>query len=176
MNSIAVIITDDDKVFTKQEEIVNSLEPDLPVIQGKNPGIDPEYEKRKHALWTKLLFEKSYERVILISPELTLKGSFLKDIPKDGDVYALNYGIYQIPPNTPMATVWGIHPLKYAHLRFAVITSKRFSDLWFRLCMSEHLNYYPRYELDLFNILLQYGDFDVRYPNKPQLWQEISIP
>ena len=175
-NSIVGFIpTDDVELFEKLEKQIKQFEPDLPLVQAKDPGIDPEYAKRAKSLWTQLLL-REYDRVICISPEVTIKAPFVKDIPADADVYAMNYGAYQIPSGISMPVVWNIHSLKYAHLKFMVINSKRFAELWFKLCMSEHLDSYPRFELDLFNILLQYGDFDVKYPSKPIDWHSIDIP
>lgn len=174
MRTVAFIPTDDLATFGKMEEKLMEFEPDLPLVQAKNPGIDPEYGKRTKSLWTQLLL-REYDRVICIDPTVTIKAPFVKDIP-DCEAYLFNYGLYPIPPNSQMPTVWNIHPMRYVHSKVFAVSSKRFAELWFKLAMSEHLNTYPRYEQDLLNIITYYGDFDVKFPEKPQEWHEIQIP
>ena len=66
--------------------------------------------------------------------------------------------------------VWDIDPLSYVNCGLVVMKSKKFVDHWNRLCHSPVFPHYQMREQDLLNIMVFYGDYNVRFLDQGQKW------
>lgn len=122
---------------------------------------DPEILFRATPYFTKILMNKGYTEVCKIDSDSLILGNLDHIWEGDFDLAVVNNSNPKEMANYPVS-VWDIHPLSYANAGFVVMKSKRFTDHWLRLCYSPHFVSYQMREQDLMNIIIAYGDYNVR--------------
>ena len=122
---------------------------------------DPDILYRATPHLARLLMEKGYTEVCKLDADQLILGNLDHIWEGDYDVAVVNNSNPKEMKLYPV-NVWDIHPLSYANAGFVVMKSKRFVDNWLKLCYSSHFPYYQMREQDLLNILIFYGDYNVR--------------
>jgi hypothetical protein len=73
-------------------------------------------------------------------------------------------------PKEPAYTVWDVHPAEYANCGLVVMNSPQFVHHWWKLCVSSHFANYQFREQDLMNIMISYGDYDIKCLDFSENW------
>ena len=110
---------------------------------------------------------KEYECVVRLDADMIITGDISSCWEGDFDVGVVQNAnpreiIAQQQMMGKVVQVWDIDPLDYVNCGFVVVKSERFNDHWLKLCTPQR-QHYQFYEQDFLNILVFYGDYNVKF-------------
>jgi len=177
MKKIVAFTIADNKNIEFARRLRNSLrkfhsEEELPLIvvtqdqvQAQN---DPDfYYRATPKIASQLL--KEYETVIKLDADQIIFGPLSYTWEGEFDVAVVQNSN---PKDTKDYTVavWDIDSLSYVNAGFVVMKSKKFVDHWNRLCHGPVFPHYQMREQDLLNIMVFYGDYNVKFLDQGPKW------
>ncbi len=122
---------------------------------------DPEILFRATPFYAKYLMGKGYTEVCKLDADQLILGNLNHIWEGEFDVAVVNNSNPKEAAKYPVS-IWDIHPLSYANAGFVVLKSKEFVEHWLSLCYSSHFPIYQMREQDLLNIILFYGNYNVK--------------
>lgn len=116
---------------------------------------------RATPVFTKKLMRQGYTEVCKIDADSIITGNLDSIWDGDYDVAVVNNSNPKEMESYPV-TVWDISPLAYVNCGFVVMKNPRFVEHWNKLCFQQHFLNYQFREQDLLNIMVHYGDYEVK--------------
>jgi hypothetical protein len=170
------------KYYEMLKASLKKFHPDIPLILIGDKEIakykDPMFFYRATPIVARELL-KTYETVIKIDADSIVTGKLDEAIDGVFDVGVVNNSNPIEMVKYPV-TVWDIH----VNCGFVVMKNKAFVDHWLNLCMGYHFNGYQMREQDLLNIIVFYGNYDVKFLDQGDsywglaskgFWQNIKL-
>lgn len=111
--------------------------------------------------FTRKLMLRGYTDICKIDADSIITGSLDSIWEGSFDVAVVNNSNPREFAAYPV-TVWDIAPLAYVNCGFVVMRSREFVDHWLDLCFSYHYQNYQMREQDLLNILVSYGNYEIK--------------
>ncbi len=151
---------------------IKKFHPDIPHIiidkEKAEPVLkaDPQNKNRMYALFGEPL-SKEYELVMGIDSDCIVTGD-LSHIINDK-----SYDVGCVLNNNqvdPKLTVWDVHPSVYVNCGFMAIRGERPWKWWNRLNHAKWLTNYQFVEQDMLNIMVHYGDLNVKVFDLSNKW------
>ena len=135
---------------------------------------DPNFFYRATPIIAEELF-KEYELVIKIDADSIVTGKldYVFDT-EDYDVATVMNWNRIDPAIYGLVQGWGINPVQYMNCGFVAMRSKKFVHHWKILCFSEQFNALQYREQDLLNILVYYGNYNVRCLDHADIMAKLS--
>jgi hypothetical protein len=131
---------------------------------------DPQIFYRATPYFTQKLMNEGYDTVIKIDADSFVFSNL--DFMVDGffDVgTVLNYNRTD-PKTYGTVSVWDIPPFGYVNCGLVVMKNKKFVDHWKTLCYRNNFQTYKYREQDLLNIMVHYGDYNVKAYDFSKTW------
>ncbi len=177
MKKVVAFTIADNKNIEFARRLINSLrkfhtEEELPLmvineeqVQAQN---DPDfYYRATPKIAAQLL--KEYETVIKLDADQIIFGPLSHTWEGDFDV-AVVQNSNSKDMKDYVVQVWDIDPLSYVNCGFVVMKNKKLVDHWNRLCHGPMFPHYQMREQDLLNIIVFFGDYNVRFLDDGPKW------
>ncbi len=128
-------------------------------------------------------FIDKYDYVIKFDCDQIVTGNLSHLWEGEFDVAVVNNSNPREMKSYPVS-VWNINPLAYVNCGLVVMRSEEFVKHWYDQCFQPHFFNYQFREQDLLNILVQYGNYNVRKLDEgnsywglasKQYWPEIQL-
>jgi len=110
---------------------------------------------------------EEYECVARLDSDMIITGDISHTWEGDFDVAVTQNAsprelVSQVQLMGKNVSVWDVAPIDYVNCGFVVVKSERFAKHWLRLCTPAR-QHYQFFEQDFLNILVFYGDYNVRF-------------
>ena len=129
---------------------------------------DPEFFYRHKPIVMSELIQE-YETVIGIDADSIITGNLSHIWEDDFDVAVVQNSNPREDKAYPIRFL-SIHPLDYVNCGLVVVKSEKFMKHWHKLAFSPHFRNFQYREQDLLNIMVHYGDYNVKFLDKSNKW------
>ena len=177
-NKVIAVSIADEKNLKYFEKMKNSLrkfhtEEELPLAlvgpaQLKNTP-DPFFFYRFTPIIGQQMLNMGYDTVIKLDADQVITG-------KLNHLWEGNFDVGVVQNSNPREAlkypvqVWDINPLTYVNCGLVVMKSMEFVNHWLNLCYSPHFERYQMKEQDLLNILVFYGNYNIKFFDNSNKW------
>ena len=157
--------------FVKMQNSLRKFhsEKELPLIRYEMKEIqDPMKWYKATPLIAKELI-KDYDFVLKLDADQIITGDISEAWKGEQDVAVVQNSNPREHAAYPIQCL-DIHPLQYVNCGFVGMRSEEFINHWFNLCQSYHFNNWQYREQDLLNIMVHYGNYNIKWLDASNKW------